>query len=133
VIEIYTDGGSRGNPGPAAYGFVVIKEDKIIHRQNGYIGIATNNAAEYAAVLEALKWLSQKFKNQKLSFFIDSQLVVSQISGVFKVKNANIRELLFKIRELETNFENIAFTHIPREKNREADWQVNLALNRHGA
>ncbi len=133
MIEIYTDGGARGNPGPAAYGFVVFQKGKIIYRQNGYIGIATNNVAEYTAVIEALIWLSKKFKDEPLKFFMDSQLVVSQMTGVYKVKNANIRDLLVKVRQLESNFKSIAVTYIPREKNKEADWQVNLALDAHGA
>ncbi len=133
MIEIYTDGGSRGNPGPAAYGFIVKSQGQTIHKQNGYIGIATNNTAEYTAVLEALKWLTEKFKNENLKFFMDSQLVVSQMSGLYKVKNNNIRDLLFKIRELESNFTSVSLTHIPREENMEADRQVNLALDNHGA
>lgn len=133
MIQIYTDGGSRGNPGPAAYGFVVISNGEPIHKQNGYIGVATNNIAEYTAVIEALKWLSQNFKDKDLQFFMDSQLVVSQMKGIFKVKNANIRDLLLKIRELESNFKSISVSHVPREKNKEADLQVNLALDTNGA
>ncbi len=132
MIQIFTDGGARGNPGPAAYGFVVKKDNKIIHEQNGYIGIATNNFAEYTALIEALIWLEKHSKNERLEFFLDSQLVVSQVNGIYKVKNANIRDLIFKVRNLESNFSTIVYNHVPRIKNQEADRQVNIALDRHG-
>jgi ribonuclease HI len=132
VIQIFTDGGARGNPGPAAYGFVVKKDNRTIHEQNGYIGIATNNFAEYTALIEALTWLEKHSKDQRLEFFLDSQLVVSQVNGIYKVKNANIRDLIFKVRTLESNFSTIVYQHVPRIKNQEADRQVNIALDRHG-
>ena len=129
LVNVNTDGGARGNPGPAAYGFVVKKDDASIHAQGGYIGIATNNVAEYTAIVEALKYLKNKFSGQKLNFFVDSQLVASQLSGFFKVKNATIREFVFKIRELESDFSSVTYTYIPRELNKEADQQVNIALD----
>ena len=132
MIQIFTDGGARGNPGPAAYGFVVKKDNKTIYQQNGYIGIATNNFAEYTALIEALTWLEKHSKDERLEFFLDSQLVVSQVNGIYKVKNANIRDLVFKVRSLESNFSTIVYNHVPRIKNQEADKQVNIALNRHG-
>lgn len=132
MVQIFTDGGSRGNPGPAAYGFVVKKDNRIIHEQNGYIGIATNNFAEYTALIEALTWLEKHSKEQRLEFFLDSQLVVSQVNGIYKVKNANIRDFIFKVRTLESNFSTIVYQHVPRIKNQEADRQVNIALDRHG-
>lgn len=130
-ISVYSDGGARGNPGPAAYGFVVKQDDKNIHEQGGYIGIATNNAAEYTAIVEALTYLKNSFSGQDLKFFVDSQLVYSQLSGLFKVKNAAIRDFVFKIRELEADFKSVMYTHIPREQNQEADRQVNIALDNH--
>jgi len=131
-MQIFTDGGSRGNPGQAAYGFVVKEDDKTIKKGFGAIGIATNNTAEYTAVIEALKFLENEKVSQELNFFIDSLLVVSQLSGKFKVKNASIRDLVLKVKELEASFKKITYTHIPREENKEADALVNLALDNIG-
>ncbi len=129
LIEIFTDGGARGNPGPAAYGFVAKADGQIVKEGAGYLGIATNNFAEYTAVIEALEFAKGKFAGQDLKFYMDSQLVASQLSGLFKIKNAAIRELVFKIRGLESSFGQITYTHVPREKNKEADRLVNLALD----
>ncbi len=127
-MQIFTDGGARGNPGPAAYGFVVKRDDQTIKEGFGRIGIATNNVAEYTAVIEAFKLLESEFKDQDLDFFVDSQLVVSQLNGKYKVKNTAIRNLVIKVRELEQSFKRVTYTHIPREKNKQADALVNLAL-----
>ena len=129
MIEIFCDGGARGNPGPAAYGFVVKDEGAIVKEGNGYIGVATNNVAEYTAIIEALKLLSDHKKGEDLQFFLDSLLAASQLNGIYKVKNAKIRELLVKIRELENQFSKITYQHVPRDQNKEADKQVNLALD----
>lgn len=128
-MQIFTDGGSRGNPGQAAYGFIVKDEGKIMKRGFSPIGITTNNVAEYTAVIEALKFLQKENVTDELNFFIDSLLVVSQLSGKFKVKNAAIRDLVLKVKELEASFQKITYTHIPREQNKEADALVNLALD----
>lgn len=129
MLNIFCDGGARGNPGPAAYGFVVKQDDKLVHRQGGYIGNATNNFAEYTAVIKALEWLAGTFSGQNLSFYLDSQLAASQLSGTYKVKNANIRLQVLKVRELETSFGQITYKHIPRSQNKEADMLVNQALD----
>lgn len=129
MITVFADGGSRGNPGPAAYGFVVKDNFKTVHSAGGAIGIATNNVAEYTAIIKALSWLSSKYKNKDIGFFVDSQLVARQLSGLYKVKNANIRELVFKVRQLESEFGQISYSHVPREQNTEADRQVNIALD----
>ena len=129
MIEIFCDGGARGNPGPAAYGFVVKDEGAIVKEGNGYIGVATNNVAEYTAIIEALKWLKSHKKGEDLQFFMDSLLAASQLNGIYKVKNAKMRELLVKVRELENEFSKITYQHVPRDQNKEADKQVNLALD----
>lgn len=129
MIQVFCDGGSRGNPGPASYGFVVCQNGRIIKEGAGYIGIATNNFAEYTALIQALIWLSHSFAGQDLDFFLDSQLVVMQASGKYKVKNAKIRELLVNIRQLETGFGQICYHHIERSQNKHADRLVNLALD----
>jgi len=134
-ILIFTDGGARGNPGPAAIG-VYITDDKgnKLTAIGKRIGDATNNTAEYKAVLEALSWLIENRekleKDAKIAFFIDSQLVYSQIKGLFKVKAESIREYIFTIREKEKQLGlPLQWNHIPREQNKTADSLVNLALD----
>lgn len=132
-LNIFTDGGSRGNPGPAAVGVVVKDETgKIIGKIGRKIGETTNNVAEYTAVIEALTWIKDSCKLSVMSykFYIDSSLVVNQLNGLFKVKNPDLRNLILKIRMLEGEIGgNIAYKLIPREKNWEADVLVNLALD----
>jgi len=139
-LHIYTDGGSRGNPGPAAIG-VVIKDgsDQLIHQFSQTIGRATNNLAEYQAVIAALKWLIAN-KNHlaglslsgdcRINFFLDSTLVVNQLNGLWKVKDANLRQQVIQIRQLEAGLNcQIQYTAIPREKNLEPDTLLNQALD----
>lgn len=134
-IKIFTDGGARGNPGPAAIGvYIVDGSTRELFRVGKQIGHDTNNTAEYKAVLEALNWLlenvEQIAKDAKISFFMDSQLIRSQITGIFKVKNANLRNLLFEVRKKEAQIKrNIFYNYIPREENKIADSLVNAALD----
>lgn len=134
-ILIYTDGGSRGNPGPSALGVYVEDENgKELTSVGKRIGITTNNVAEYSAILEAFLWLSQNSvllqSDTKIYFYMDSLLAYSQIVGLYKIKNAKLREILFKIRELEAVLgKEVYYAHIPREKNKKADAMVNLALD----
>lgn len=134
-LYVYTDGGARGNPGPAAIGVYIKNEEKDLAAIGKTIGRQTNNIAEYRAIIEALNWLLENKenidKNAKINFFVDSQLAYSQIVGLYKVKNDNIRTLLFKIREIEAELKmQIIYKHIPREENKKADSLVNLALNK---
>lgn len=136
TLHIYTDGGARGNPGPAAIGVYVEDENrKKIAGFGKKIGIATNNAAEYKAVIEALDWIIENKKSFdkdiKIRFFLDSKLVCSQIIGIFKIKNRDLRVLLFDVRnrEAQINFP-IYYKNIPREQNAKADAFVNEALDR---
>lgn len=129
MLKIFCDGGARGNPGPAAYGFIVKDKNQTVKEGRGYIGIATNNFAEYTALIEALKWLNRDYQERDLNFYLDSQLVVSQVNGRFKVKSAKIRELLIKVREQEPSFGQITYTYVPRDQNKEADRLVNEALD----
>ena len=132
---IYCDGGARGNPGPAAYGFAVYdSSNKLLFEEGKAIGITTNNVAEYSAVAAALKYLSERsVVSSQLSivtFFLDSQLVTEQLSGRWKIKNENLRNLFFTIRELEQKIgAKISYKHVFREQNKEADRMVNLALD----
>lgn len=134
-VYVYTDGGSRGNPGPAALG-VYITDDKgtKLAAIGKRIGDTTNNVAEYRAVIEALSWLIENKKNieknTKITFYLDSQLVYSQIKGIFKVKSESIRELVYTVRKKLEDIEYVMeWNHIPREKNKKADELVNLALD----
>lgn len=126
---MFCDGGARGNPGPSAYGFVVRINGEIVHKEFGFLGIGTNNFAEYTALIKALEYLSLKFGGEEISFYLDSQLVVNQMSGLFKIKNAGIRNQVVKVRELESNFKTVRYNHIPRSMNKEADKLVNIALD----
>lgn len=134
LLNIFTDGGSRGNPGPAAIGILVLTPDKkILFKLAKQIGSTTNNQAEYTAVLEALYWL---FSNQDLlsenanvNFFLDSSLIVNQLKGKFKIKNKNILEKVIKIKELERKIPyRIFYNYIPRSSNKLADSLVNSSF-----
>ena len=130
-LEIYSDGGSRGNPGPAAVG-VVIKFDQKVEEISECIGVATNNVAEYTAVIHALNWVKENINDTSISidFFLDSQLVVEQLKGNYKMKNEGLKPLFWTIRGLIMDLGGIvSFTHIPREENCEADALVNKALD----
>ena len=135
MISVFTDGGSRGNPGPAAIGvYIVDEKNNVLFSQGAPIGIATNNIAEYKAVIAALTWLvaqqSLHLKHDGISFYLDSQLVCRQITQIYKVKNAALERLLFQIRALEQGMQKpIEYYHIPREKNKKADALVNRALD----
>ena len=131
---VYSDGGSRGNPGPAAYGFLVYdKNKKKIYQEGKVIGTATNNQAEYTGVLKALEYFNTKntsYQNANIQFFLDSRLVVEQLSGNFKIKNDSLKKLFLQIKELTQKLEaSIQYTHIRREFNKQADKLVNLALD----
>jgi ribonuclease HI len=135
ILNISTDGGARGNPGPAAIG-VVIKDSqsRLIHQFGRTIGIATNNIAEYQAVISALKWLIKnkpKFAPAPLCrFYLDSTLVVNQLNGLWKVKNANLRQKVIAIRQLEAELGwPIKYTAVSRQKNTQADTLLNRALD----
>lgn len=134
-LKIFTDGGARGNPGPAAIG-VVVKDERgrRVVSFGRSIGRATNNEAEYQAVLAAMDWVLTGFVNHPLSridFFLDSLLLVNQLQGRFKVKAANLKPLFFKVKEREKKIKAAVFYHsLPRQKNWEADSLVNQALDR---
>jgi len=134
-IAIFTDGGARGNPGPAALGvFIEDEKHRELARIGKTLGEATNNAAEYAAILEGFNWAlanKEKFNIESLNFYMDSQLAYSQLSGLYKVKNPKIREFVFEIRKIEAELKiPIFYSHIPREKNTKADFMVNQALDK---
>lgn len=137
-LKIYTDGGARGNPGPGAIGVVIKNEqDLVVYQFGKAINICTNNVAEYSAIIEALKWVLENQKSEienrnleGIHFFVDSQLVVSQLNGLFRAKNAKIRDLIIQIRQFEQEVGgNVSYQAIPREQNKLADSLVNQALD----
>lgn len=129
-IKIYTDGGARGNPGKAGIG-VVIKDDdgKIIERVSEYIGEATNNVAEYTALIKGLE-KARELKAEEVECFLDSELVVRQMNREYKVKNKDLSLLFVKVWNLSSGFKKISFNHIMREYNQVADRLVNEAIDR---
>ncbi|MEK7155023.1 MAG: ribonuclease HI family protein [Patescibacteria group bacterium] len=135
-LNIYCDGGARGNPGPAASAFIVKDSSgQIIHEQGFYLGTSTNNQAEYQAVIESLKWLSTtNYKLSTVNYYLDSQLVVNQLKGTFKVKDENLKlkkqeveKLLDQLGQLEIR----NFVYVPRTQNSRADFVVNKTLDNH--
>ncbi|KKU14763.1 hypothetical protein A3A20_00725 [Candidatus Wolfebacteria bacterium RIFCSPLOWO2_01_FULL_45_19] len=128
-LIIYTDGGARGNPGPAAIGVVVGSK-----HYGGYIGETTNNVAEYKAIIFALKKVKQligkiKAKTTEIEIRADSELVVRQLNGRYKILDKGLQFLFVEIWNLRLDFKKIDFVHIPREKNKLADKLVNQALD----
>lgn len=137
-IIIYTDGGSRGNPGPAGIGVVIGDPSTSLgagKEYAEYIGEATNNEAEYQAIIFALKKAKhliggQKAKKAEIEIRADSELAVKQLEGKYKILDEKIQPLFIKIWNLRLDFGNIAFKLIPREQNKKADRLVNQALDR---
>lgn len=128
-IITFTDGGSRGNPGPAAIGGVLYDEKKNkIDSFKECIGKNTNNQAEYCALLKALE-LAKKHKAEIVECFLDSELVVKQMKREYKVKDKGLAVIFVHIWNIAIAFKKISFHHIPREKNQEADALVNEALD----
>ena len=131
-LIIYTDGGARGNPGPAGLG-VVIKdgEGKILKKIGRYLGgDVTNNQAEYEAIVAALE-AARELGGTHLEFRMDSELAMRQLNHIYKVKNPGIQPLFLKAKNLQTQFAHVSFTHIPRAQNSSADKLVNEAIDSH--
>ena len=135
-VNVFTDGGSRGNPGPSACAFVVKSNAGIILEKRGKkLGTTTNNLAEYQGVILALEYLLQEKEGSlknilQVDFYSDSKLVVSQLNGIFKVKDSNIRNYIFEIRSKEGKIgKHITYNLIPRERNSDADRVVNQTLD----
>ena len=135
-LKIFTDGGSRGNPGPAASAFVVYKKGDVLNTGSKYLGIKTNNQAEYTAVILALDWLEGNLQTdiEVINFYLDSELVVRQLTGIYKIKDQQLRELATQIRSKIAKLDRLdfKFVAIPRESNKLADYLVNEALDSRG-
>ncbi len=130
-VIIYSDGGSRGNPGPSASAFVIMNVNEQIIAEGGvYLGITTNNQAEYQAVYQALK-KAVELRLKVIDFRLDSSLVVNQLNGIYKIKNRDLWPIHEQIRGLLVNFDKVTFSHVHREFNHTADALVNKVLDEH--
>jgi ribonuclease HI/ADP-ribose pyrophosphatase YjhB (NUDIX family) len=130
-VIIYSDGGSRGNPGPSASGFVIMDDQEhVIHEGGMYLGITTNNQAEYHGVRLGLE-KALEMGAQTVDLRMDSLLVVNQMNGIYKIKNRELWPINERIRELVTKFDKVTFGHVKREFNQLADGMVNKILNAH--
>lgn len=130
-LIIHTDGGARGNPGPAGIGAIARDEKgEVIFEISKYIGETTNNQAEYRALEAAIK-RAKDFSVEELEFYLDSELVVKQLNREYKVKNKDLAPLFVSVYNNTLNFKKITFRHVPREMNKEADKLANEAMDRH--
>lgn len=136
TYTIHVDGGSRGNPGPSAAGFIVEDERGTMVREQGIsLGTMTNNQAEYHGVIAALEWLRHHVAGgnstpQSISIILDSELLVNQLNGVFKIKSPELRRLAIRAKSLERTLRvPIFFRHVRREENTRADQLVNVTLD----
>jgi ribonuclease HI len=131
-LKVYSDGASRGNPGPSAIAFVVLTEDgKILKKYSKYVGMKTNNQAEYEALINALEFVSS-LTNQEVVCYIDSELVVKHLNRDYQVRDPKLKPLWLKANELVNCFSKVAFVHVPRTDAyiQEVDCLVNQTLDR---
>ena len=130
-MRIYSDGGSRGNPGPSAIAFLILSEtDKILARHCEYVGCGTNNQAEYKALISAFEGASE-FGSEGVRCFLDSELVVKHLTGEYKVRDPELRDLWVRVRELQKRFRRVSFIHVPRtnQHTTEVDSMINQVLD----
>ena len=133
AIVIYSDGGSRGNPGPSAAGYIILDNRQEVIAEGGeYLGITTNNQAEYQGVRLGLE-KAEELGYKKVDFKLDSMLVVNQMKGYYKIKNRELWPINERIRILMTHFDRVTFTHVNRQFNQLADGMVNKTLDAHKA
>ena len=135
AFVVYTDGGSRGNPGPAALGFAIYdKQGRLVKKHGEYLGTTTNNEAEYRAAISALKKLKaligkEKAKKADVLVRADSELVVKQMTGRYKVEHPTTQQFFIQLWNLKLDFKSVSFEAVPREQNKVADAMVNEALD----
>jgi ribonuclease HI len=135
TLNIFTDGGSRGNPGPSAYGFVIKQGIATVYEEGKTLGITTNNVAEYTAIIEALKHVRTNRESlgqySGITVHMDSLLACQQLNNIFRIKKPHLAELFIQVRAEERQVgAPVKYVHIPREKNKEADAMVNMALDK---
>lgn len=130
-VIVYSDGGSRGNPGPSASGFVVMNDrEDVIHQGGMYLGVTTNNQAEYHGIRLGLE-KALELGAKEVDFRMDSLLAVNQLNGIYKIKNRELWPIYERIKELSKKFDKVTFTHVRREFNQLADGMVNKILDAH--
>ncbi len=129
MYKLLFDGASRGNPGPAACGFAVYHDDERVEARGEFIGVTTNNVAEYKGLIRGLEYLVRRGVKE-VTIYADSELVVKQIRGEYKVKSPNLKPLHQQALDLLKRFEKVHIFHHPRRENREADRLANMALDR---
>jgi ribonuclease HI len=128
-VKLYTDGGSRGNPGPSALGYVIMDmAERIVVKKGTYLGVTTNNQAEYQALKSGLEE-AVRMRAQIVHVYMDSLLVVNQMLGIFKVKNRDLWPIHAAIKDLAEGFKKVTYTHVPRNLNKLADAAVNETLD----
>ncbi len=133
-LRTYTDGGARGNPGPAAIGVLICDSNgEILMEHSATIGEATNNVAEYKALIEGMK-KAKELNATDLDCFLDSELVVKQLRGEYRLKHFNMQKLYDEVQQVRRSFASVSYTHVPREESnmRRADQLVNYALDQAG-
>lgn len=134
-VRVFSDGGARGNPGPAAIGVLVCDAlgEEALQEHRETIGETTNNVAEYRAVLKGLE-LAHALRAEEVDYFVDSELVARQLTGKYRIKSAHLKDLFLAVKEMEKKFQRVSYAQVPRthEKIRWADRLVNQALDRAG-
>ena len=131
-LNAYTDGASKGNPGPAATGFTIEKDGVVLEEHGEYIGAATNNFAEYTALISAVRRMITLGATD-VTIYSDSELLVKQINGSYRVKNEGLKPLFREVKELSERFNSIRVIHIPRGENSSADGLANKAIKEHNS
>ncbi len=134
VLNIYTDGGSRGNPGISGYGLVIYDEKKqLLYQESKFLGVKTNNEAEYLGVIAALEWVKKNkyfYQICQLNFFADSQLMIRQLQGLYKVKAPNLLPFFSRVQQLLIQIDlSVKYTDVRREFNKLADQLANQAMD----
>ena len=134
-INVYTDGVSRGNPGISGYGLVIYDgQNKILYQEGKFLGIKTNNEAEYSGIIAALKWIKSHqniYQISQLNFFADSQLMIRQLQGIYKVKAPTLLPLFAQVQQLLTQINlPVKYTDVRREFNKLADELANQAMDK---
>ena len=133
ILKIFTDGAARGNPGPAAYAYIFVYKDGIIHKESGFIGTATNNTTEYQAIIHALK-VADKFHKGHIQVFSDSNLAIKQINKKWKINYPHLRKLCFEVYSLSEKYEKVEFFHVSRNNQyiQKCDELCNSQLDKKG-
>ena len=133
-INVYTDGGSRGNPGISGYGLVIYEDKKILYQESKFLGIKTNNEAEYSGIIAALEWIKKNkniYQITQINFFADSQLMIRQLQGIYKVKAPTLLPLFAQVQQLliQINLP-VKYNDVRREFNKLADELANQAMDK---